>query len=351
LDYAARVKTWEQAARAVSLTLAPADSQALASALRFDPAQIRATMALCRGTMPATAVTVARGDVQTKAREVARFDAPALVRRLGAHFTWDDLVLPAPILAQLREIPSHVRRAGEVIERWGYAARLPYGQGVAALFSGPSGTGKTMAAQIIARELGVEIFQLDLAKTVSKYIGETEKNLDRIFESAERASALLLIDEADAVFGKRTEIKDAHDRYANVEVAYLLQRMEAYCGLAILTTNLKQNIDGSFLRRLRFVVELPPPGGKERLAIWQRAFPRSAPLDPALDLTFLAQRFPLTGGHIQQIALLAAFAAAEEGAATGAGRISMHHVVQATRQQLAKLGMTTAEQSLSETAA
>jgi hypothetical protein len=352
MGYAARRAAWEEAARAVRLTLAPADVRTLASTLRFGSARIRATMALCRGASPADAEAVSGDAVRAHAREVSRFDAPALVRRLGVEFGWDDLILPAPILAQLREIPSHVRHAGQVIEDWGYAARFPYGQGVTALFSGPSGTGKTMAAQIIARDLGVEVFQLDLAKTVSKYIGETEKNLDRIFDAAEGASALLLVDEADALFGKRTEVKDAHDRYANVEVAYLLQRMEAYRGLAILTTNVKQNIDGSFLRRLRFVVEFPPPGFKERLAIWRRAFPSGAPRDPALDLTSLAQRLPLTGGHIQQIALLAGFAAAEECAATGGdGQIGVRHVVRATRQQLLKLGMTSAEQAIAEMAA
>ncbi len=218
-----------------------------------------------------------------------------------------------------------------------------YGRGVPALFSGPSGTGKTMAAQIIARELAVELFQVDLANTVSKYIGETEKNLDRIFEAAESASAVLLFDEADALFGKRTEVRDAHDRYANVEVAYLLQRMEAYSGLVILTTNFRQNLDKAFMRRLRFVVEFPEPDATHREAIWQRVFPDDAPLAEDVSFGFLARRLELTGGHIQQIAIRAAFAAVGEDAPIG-----MRHIVHATREELRKLGMLNAEQTLAQ---
>jgi SpoVK/Ycf46/Vps4 family AAA+-type ATPase len=267
------------------------------------------------------------------------------VRRPEATFTWDDIVLPEPVLSQLQSISSHVRHASDVLEDWNYRSRMPYGHGVTALFSGASGTGKTMAAQILAADLNVELFQVDLAKTVSKYIGETEKNLDIVFDAAEKASAVLLFDEADALFGKRTEVRDAHDRYANVEVAYLLQRMEAYSGLAVLTTNFRQNLDTAFMRRLRFVIDFPAPNAKEREGIWERVFPPGAPLAEDVSFSFLARRLELTGGNIQQIALRAAFAAVADSKA-----IEMRHIVQAACEELHKLGMNNAEQSLAELA-
>jgi SpoVK/Ycf46/Vps4 family AAA+-type ATPase len=244
-------------------------------------------------------------------------------------------------MAELRSIPSQVRHAEIVWEQWGFGERIPYGQGIAALFAGPSGTGKTMAAQIIARELGSALFQVDLAKTVSKYIGETEKALDVIFDAAEAASAVLLFDEADALFGKRSEVKDAHDRYANLEVAYLLQRIEAYRGLAILTTNLKENLDAAFLRRLRFIVDFPMPDAEHRLAIWTRMFPEEAPVAEDVDVALLARQLPLSGGNIEQSVVNAAFKAAENG-----GVIRMSHLVAATRAELAKMGMESAGRSL-----
>ena len=240
----------------------------------------------------------------------------------------------------------HVRYSGEVLDDWGYRARMPYGHGVAALFSGPSGTGKTMAAQIIARELGVELFQVDLANTVSKYIGETEKNLDVVFNAAERAGAVLAFEEADALFGKRTEVRDAHDRYANLEVAYLLQRIEAYGGVTVLTSNLRQNLDSAFIRRFRFIVEFPVPDVADREAIWHRVFPPQAPIAEDVNFELLARQLNLTGGHIQQISIRAAFAAA-----SGERVIDMRHVVEATREELRKLGMVHAEKSLPVVAA
>jgi SpoVK/Ycf46/Vps4 family AAA+-type ATPase len=283
--------------------------------------------------------------VQRAARDLVPTPVPPGVRRIEPTYGWDDIVLADQSRQLLRAIPMHVLQAGRVLEEWGFARRVPYGQGVAALFSGPSGTGKTMAAQIIARELGVDLLQVDLSKTISKYIGETEKNLDRIFEAAEQAGAVLLFDEADAIFGKRTEIKDAHDRYANVEVAYLLQRMESFRGLAILTTNFKQNIDSAFVRRLRFVVNFVLPNASERHRIWRKAFPGGAPLAPDVDVSFLARRLQIPGGSIQNIALHAAFLAAADG-----GPIGSVHLLAATRLELVKIGMLTAERSLDELA-
>jgi SpoVK/Ycf46/Vps4 family AAA+-type ATPase len=195
-------------------------------------------------------------------------------------FALDDVILPRPGRDQLDEIVANVRLASRVLDQWGFGEKLPYGRGVAVLFHGPSGTGKTMAAQGIAGELGIEIFALDLSRVVSKYIGDTEKNIDAVFTDAQRSGAAVLINEADALFGKRSEVKDAHDRYANIEVAYLLQRMEDFEGLAILTTNIRQNLDPAFLRRLRFVIEFPRPDAASREEIWKQCLPEKSPYQP-----------------------------------------------------------------------
>ena len=210
-------------------------------------------------------------------------------------------MLPAGHLDLLREIARHVRHRTQVYERWGFGERTSRGLGVTALFAGESGTGKTLAAEVLARDLGLDLYRIDLAGTVSKYIGETEKNLRRVFDAAEASGAVLLFDEADALFGKRGEVKDSHDRYANLEVAYLLQRMESYRGLAILTTNLRSNLDRAFLRRLRFVVQFPFPDALQRAEIWRRVFPAATPLD-GIDPDALG-RLTVSGGSIHAIAL------------------------------------------------
>jgi SpoVK/Ycf46/Vps4 family AAA+-type ATPase len=204
---------------------------------------------------------------------------------------------------------------------------------VNALFAGGSGTGKTMAAEVIARELGLDLYRIDLAGVVSKYIGETEKNLDRIFTAAEDSNAVLFFDEAEALFGKRSEVRDSHDRYANIEIAYLLQKMDSYAGVAILATNLRANLDEAFARRLAFTIHFSFPGVAERRRIWERIWPGATPLSGDLDLDLLAERFTLSGGNIKNIALAAAFLAAEEG-----GPVSMTHVLHAVRREYLKLG-------------
>ncbi|WP_341358355.1 AAA family ATPase [Georgenia sp. M64] len=337
-----RATWWTRAAEHAELPLRPGDAERLAATVAlepgtFDDAATMAAQQLADGTA-GSAVEL----VQRAARDLRPTALPAGVRGVEPVYGWDDIVLGEENRTLLKAIPQHVLHAGRVLEEWGFAARVPYGQGVAALFSGPSGTGKTMAAQIIARDLGVDLLQVDLSKTVSKYIGETEKNLDRVFEAAERTGAVLLFDEADAVFGKRTEIKDAHDRHANVEVAYLLQRLESFRGLTILTTNLKANIDGAFLRRLRFVVDFAVPTAAERARIWHKAFPPAAPLD-GLDVAAVASRLPITGGSIQSIALHAAFLAAP-----GGGPIGLDHVRTATRRELRKTGLLAAEKTLDD---
>jgi hypothetical protein len=236
-------------------------------------------------------------------------------RRIESTARWDDLVLPESQLATLHQIAAQVRHRFEVYEAWGFAAQNARGLGISALFAGESGTGKTMAAEVLAHELHLDLYRIDLAALVSKYIGETEKNLRRVFDAAEDSGAILLFDEADALFGKRSEVRDSHDRYANIEVSYLLQRMEAYCGLAILTTNMQWALDTSFLRRLRFVVQFPFPDHAQRERIWRGIFPDDTPLD-GIDYAKLAQ-LNIAGGGIRNIALGAAFLAADRRRSVG----------------------------------
>jgi hypothetical protein len=257
----------------------------------------------------------------------ARLDE--LAQRIDAVAGWDDLVLPETQQATLREIAAHVRNRLKVYLEWGFADKGLRGLGISALFAGESGTGKTLAAEVLARELQLDLYRIDLSAVVSKYIGETEKNLRRVFDAAEDSGAILLFDEADALFGKRSEVKDSHDRYANIEVSYLLQRMESYRGLAILTTNLKGALDAAFQRRLRFVVQFPFPDQALREAIWRGAFPARMP-QGAIDMGKLA-RLSVTGGSIRNIALNAAFRAAELDET-----VSMAHLLHAARQEAGK---------------
>ena len=241
---------------------------------------------------------------------------PGLAQRIDTRARWCDLVLPVAQLAVLRQIAAHARHRLTVHHQWGFAAQGARGLGIATLFWGDSGTGKTLAAEVIASGLGLALYRIDLSAVVSKYIGETEKNLRKVFDAAEEAGAILLFDEADALFGKRSEVKDSHDRYANIEVSYLLQRMEAYGGLAILTTNHKAALDAAFQRRLRFVVHFPFPDQAQREGIWRAVFPPGAPLDADIDYPKLA-RLNVAGGTIRNIALAAAFLAAEAGTPIG----------------------------------
>jgi hypothetical protein len=268
--------------------------------------------------------------VWAAAREAARSGLDELAQRIVTQVGFDDLVLPAGQLAILHDIARHLRQRDRVYRDWGFADKNPRGQGLTALFAGESGTGKTLAAEAIANDVELDLYRVDLATLVSKYIGETEKNLKRLFDAAESSGAVLLFDEADALFGKRSEVKDSHDRYANIEVAYLLQRIELYRGLAILTTNMKSALDRAFLRRIRFVVNFPFPDMAARERIWRLQFPPRAPLG-AVDFAALA-RLNLAGGHIRSIALNAAFKAADAGSA-----IDQPTLMAAARAEFAKL--------------
>jgi hypothetical protein len=260
----------------------------------------------------------------------ARPRLEGIAQRIEVTATWEDLVLPDKEREQMRHIALHVRQRIRVYEGWGFADRSSRGLGISVLFAGPTGTGKTTAAEVLAHELRLDLFRIDLSQVISKYIGETEKNLSRVFDAAEQGAAILLFDEADALFGKRTEVKDSHDRYANCEVSYLLQRMEAYRGLAILTTNRKSALDHAFLRRLRFVVEFPFPEAAQRAEIWRRIFPSRTPVD-GLNIERLS-RLRISGGNIHSIAMGAAFLAADAGEP-----VRMGHLLTAARTEFAKL--------------
>ena len=315
------------------------DVQDVAAKFRLSIGQIReaAQVALLAAAARGAAGPTAR-DLDEGARQASSSRLGELAARLDPVHRWQDLVLPERQLSLLQSISSYLRHRDLVLQEWGYERTVARTQGLKAMFAGESGTGKTMAAQVLANELGLELYRVDLATVVSKYIGETEKNLDRIFAAAEGSNAILFFDEADALFGKRSGVSDAHDRYANIEVAYLLQKMEGYVGAVILATNFRSNIDDAFLRRLDFVIDFPFPEADDRRRIWQLLLPEQAPVADDVDLDFLATRFKLSGGGIRNCSLAAAFIAAEEG-----GAIGMEHLVRAVALEYGKLGRLTLE--------
>jgi SpoVK/Ycf46/Vps4 family AAA+-type ATPase len=256
---------------------------------------------------------------------------PSLAQRIDARASWDDLVLPEPQRAALQQLAVHTRHRLRVHHEWGFADKSARGLGIATLFWGESGTGKTLAAEVLANVLDLVLYRNDLSAVVSKYIGETEKNLRKLFDAAEDSGAVLLFDEADALFGKRSEVKDSHDRYANIEVSYLLQRMEAYSGLAILTTNHKAALDSAFQRRIRFVVHFPFPDQAQREIIWRAVFPAGAPLN-GIDYAKLA-RLDVPGGTIRNIAMSAAFLAAETDVPIGMQQLLRGAQMEATKRE------------------
>jgi hypothetical protein len=297
----------------------------------FGPREIRDTVAAAGSRADFLGEELALEHLWESARERARFSADGLARQIVTTNCWERLVLPDDALEQLEEITAQARLRSKVYDDWGFGETLTRGRAITALFAGPSGTGKTMAAEAIADRLRLDLHRVDLAAVVSKYIGETEKNLRVVFDAAERSGAVLFFDEADALFGKRTDVKDAHDRYSNIEVDYLLQRMEDYRGgVAILATNRRSLLDPAFLRRLRFLVDFPFPDRDARVRMWEGAFPEGAPRGE-LDLDVLA-RLEVTGGSIRTISVNAAFRAAASGSA-----VEMDHLMAAARREYAKL--------------
>jgi hypothetical protein len=311
---------------------------ALAGTFRLSPGQIRDAVAMARALTSWDSHTLRPEHLFAACRGQSSGKLDSLAHKITTTYDWDDIVLPADHMGQLREICAQMRHRRIVLEEWGFDRHLAMGKGLNTLFAGPSGTGKTMAADIVASDLGLELYKVDLSTLVSKYIGETEKNLDLIFVAAKEANAILFFDEADAIFGKRSEVKDAHDRYANIEVGYLLQKMEEYDGVVILATNLRKNIDDAFIRRMHMTIEFPFPEEADRLRIWQKVFPPEAPLTDDVDMGFLARQFKVTGGNIRNIALLSAFLAAEEGRSIG-----MAQVVRAIKREYQKLGKLVTE--------
>jgi ATP-dependent 26S proteasome regulatory subunit len=302
-DVSGREGEWRNALKSHGLAHAAPQLVQLARRFRFTPAQIAAAAA--------DAARRDNVDVFAAARAQCSAALGSVATKLDPRADWSDLVLPDDAIAQLRELCARADTRERVFEEWGFGARSSRGRGTAALFAGGSGTGKTLAADVLANSLGLDLWRIDLARVVSKYIGETEKNLEIVFRAAEGANAILLFDEADALFGKRSDVKDAHDRYANVEVAYLLQRMEDYEGIAILATNLADHLDKSFARRIAFRVHFPLPDASARERIWTRAWPPRAPLDAEVDCAQLARDHKLAGGNIRNVTLRAAFIAAE----------------------------------------
>lgn len=337
-DVARRRALWSAALGEHGVTAAARDIDALASRFRFTASRIHDAVhtavneARLRDAVADGASPAAR-DLFAAARRQSGSELATLARKIEPIYRWDDIVLPADVIAQLRELCMRVAERDRVMGEWGFDRIMSQGKGITALFGGPPGTGKTMAAEVIAGDLGVDLYKIDLSTVVSKYIGETEKNLERIFTVAPQANACLLFDEADAIFGKRSEVRDSHDRYANLEISYLLQRMESYDGLAILTTNRRDYLDEAFTRRLQFIVDFPMPAEAERVRIWQARMPGEAPCDASVDFGYLARAYPLSGANIGNIALRAAYLAAAEDSP-----ITMRHLTSAVLSEYRKIG-------------
>lgn len=346
-DAKGRQASWESGARKEGVVIDPGTLETLSSRFRLTLEQItQAVEESCASAQWRTAQE--RSDLNelglrnplphelyAAARAQSGADLATIARKLEPIYTWDDLVLPVDTTSQLHEICQRVNRREHVFGRWGFDRKLSLGKGTSVLFAGPSGTGKTMAAEVIANEVMLDLYTVDLAGVVSKYIGETEKNLDRIFAAAEGSNAILFFDEADALFGKRSEVRDSHDRYANLEISYLLQKMEAYEGVTILASNLRQHMDDSFIRRLAFTVLFPFPDETHRLRIWRGIWPGETPLASDLDFSSIANRFKLSGGNIKNVALAAAFLAAADGGVVGSS-----HLLHAIEREYQKMGKT-----------
>jgi SpoVK/Ycf46/Vps4 family AAA+-type ATPase len=327
-----RKKLWQE-------TLPPSqlDIDALANTFNFTAGQIKDAAAEA-GNLSLLRANGGNGgigmeDLYQACRSQSNRKLAQMARKIEPCYTWEDIVLPTDTMEQLKEIRGCMKYRHVVYGDWGFDRKISLGKGLSVLFSGPSGTGKTMAAEVIANELGIDLYKIDLSSVVSKYIGETEKNLAAIFREAETANSILFFDEADALFGKRSEVKDSHDRYANIEIGYLLQRMEEYDGVVILATNMKNNMDEAFVRRMQFTVDFPFPDEIYRLRIWTGIFPAEAPLADGIDYDFLSKNLTIAGGNIKNIALAAAFYAAGDSQP-----VTMEHLIHACKREFQKMG-------------
>jgi SpoVK/Ycf46/Vps4 family AAA+-type ATPase len=345
-SYLVRKQLWQQQWNSAPALAVDVDLSDVASKFRFSGGQIRDAVTAARNLAKwrdSENELVTKQDLYSACHMQSREILNTLAHKIQPKYHWDDIILPKDQMEQLREICSYVKHYHTVYSHWGFEHKLSLGKGLNVLFAGPSGTGKTMAAEIIACELGLELYKIDLSAIVSKYIGETEKNLDRIFQEGQTSNAILFFDEADAIFGKRSEVRDSHDRYANIEIAYLLQKMDEYEGVVILATNLRKNMDEAFSRRMHFAVEFPVPEEPERYRIWNSIFPPEVPLANDVDIKFMARQFRITGGNIKNIALGAAFLAAENG-----GRINTENLIRATKREYQKMGKLCTEGEFAE---
>jgi SpoVK/Ycf46/Vps4 family AAA+-type ATPase len=334
-SYSARKQLWAYCLKDFRLAK-EVDMNALASKFRFSGNQIKdaaRTAFSFAGEKNLSDPALSMEDLYKGCKAQSNRNLSAFAKRVDPLYVWDDIVLPKDIKDHLMEIYRFVKYKGTVYADWGFDKKLSLGKGLNVLFSGPSGTGKTMAAEIIAKCTGLDLYKIDLSCVISKYIGETEKNLNKIFTEAETSNAILFFDEADALFGKRSDVRDSHDRYANIEINYLLQKMEEYEGVTILATNLRQNMDEAFVRRLHIITDFPFPDEESRLSIWEGVFPREALIGNDVDYGILAREVKLSGGNIKNIALTAAFYAAEDGTV-----IRMIHIIEAVRREYQKLG-------------
>jgi DNA polymerase III delta prime subunit len=334
LDLHAARECWLEQTGRRGISLPDSDLNLMAGRFRLTAEQIADAVACAENAVRWSSQSALTLDhLAAAARAECGHELAKLARKISPNYAWEDFVLPEDQLAQLHEICEQAAHRQTVFGQWGFGRKLSLGKGLNVLFSGPPGTGKTMAAEVIANELRLDLYKIDLSQVVSKYIGETEKNLDRVFSAAEHSNAILFFDEADALFGKRSEVKDSHDRYANIEIGYLLQKMEEYEGIAILATNVKHHIDEAFVRRIQMIVEFPFPDEAERHRVWQVIFPKEAPLEADVDFGALARTVRLASGNIRSIARTSAFYAAADGCA-----IQMAHVLKASRREYQKLG-------------
>jgi len=332
-EYSDSLLLWEKYLKEIDIAIAEGIAPSLAQLFRFSEDEI-AEIAHMLKTKQFSGAQIDKKAVYDTCREKVSAELNYLSQHLKSSNGLKDIVLPKDQIVQLKTIISHYDNQRRVFEEWGFKKYFQ-SQGIGVLFTGPPGTGKTMAASILANEMGLDLYRIELSQVVSKYIGETEKNLSRIFEAAEGSGVMLFFDEADAIFGKRTVVKDAHDRYANIEVSYLLQKIEEYDGPVVLASNFRKNIDEAFVRRLRFIVEFPFPDEAIREMIWKKVFPDKSPLEKEIDFAFLAKNFRLSGANIRNIALFAAFFAAEDE-----GTIAMKHIIRGIKRELQKEGKT-----------
>lgn len=340
-DYNTRKKLWENI---LDEKISEKNIISLSNKFKFTPGQIKDAMesgkrfAALEGRQNVTIEDLYKGCKDQSSQKLS-----SLAKKITPNYNWNDLILPKDKKEQLNELINYIKNKGIVYQDWGFDKRLSLGKGLNISFSGTSGTGKTMAAEVIASKLNLDLYKVDLSMVVSKYIGETEKNLNKIFDAAEESNAILFFDEADALFGKRSEVRDSHDRYANIEISYLLQKMEENQGIVILATNLSQNIDDAFLRRMHFTIEFPFPSEESRGKIWKTLIPENTPIDDNIDFDFLARNFQLAGGNIKNIIVNAAFFAAEDS-----GTINMEHLVRAIKREYQKIGKVCSQSDFGE---